>query len=98
MLDWMLKEAVVSVIGLEGQIVIERDFLDRLGVEPGWDAVQLLRDGHVEIHFLPPRRAGMSAGVLAGAGKRVPSDAAELKDAIGEAVAQAVAEKLLFPP
>ncbi len=41
-------------VGAKGQIVIEKEIRDQLGVEPGSVAIQRIVDGHVEIHFLPP--------------------------------------------
>lgn len=52
------------VVGPKGQVVIEKAIRDRLGVEPGWRAVQLLVDGHVEMHFVPPEHARSLAGRL----------------------------------
>lgn len=41
-------------VGPKGQVVIAKEIRDRLGVEPGWLALQRLADDHVEIYFLPP--------------------------------------------
>ena len=41
-------------VGPKGQVVIEKEIRDRLGVEPGATAIQKLVDDHVEIHFIPP--------------------------------------------
>ena len=43
-----------SKVGAKGQIVIEKETRDRLGVEPGSVALQRIVDGHVEIYFIPP--------------------------------------------
>lgn len=42
------------IVGPKGQVVIAKEIRDRLGVEPGWLALQRLVDDHVEIYFLPP--------------------------------------------
>jgi bifunctional DNA-binding transcriptional regulator/antitoxin component of YhaV-PrlF toxin-antitoxin module len=55
---------MASRVGAKGNIVIDKQIRDQLGVKPGWEAVQLLRDGHVEIHFLPPVEPGSSLGRL----------------------------------
>jgi bifunctional DNA-binding transcriptional regulator/antitoxin component of YhaV-PrlF toxin-antitoxin module len=42
------------IVGTKGQIVIEKEIRDRLGVEPGWVALQRLVGDHVEIYLIPP--------------------------------------------
>ena len=51
---YRIGRIVSYLVGPKGQITIEKEIRDRLGVEPGWRALQLLVDDHVEIHFLPP--------------------------------------------
>ena len=36
-------------------MVISKEIRDRLGVGPGWLALQRLVDNHVEIYFAPPQ-------------------------------------------
>jgi AbrB family looped-hinge helix DNA binding protein len=56
----------VSVkVGPKGQVVISKEIRDRLGVEPGWRAIQILIDDHVEIYFLPPEHDESLLGILA---------------------------------
>ncbi len=43
-----------SVVGQKGQIVIEKQIRDRLGIEPGWRTIQTLVDDHIEVRLLPP--------------------------------------------
>ena len=52
-------------VGTKGQVVIEKEIRDRLGVEAGWIALQRVVDGHVEITFLPPEHRESLAGSLA---------------------------------
>lgn len=52
-------------VGSKGQVVIAKEIRDRLGVQPGWRAFQILVDDHVEIHFIPPEHNESLAGVLA---------------------------------
>lgn len=52
------------VVGPKGQLVIEKRIRDHLGVQPGWRALQLLVDDHVEIHFVPPEHTRSLAGCL----------------------------------
>ncbi len=51
-------------VGPKGQVVIEKAIRDRLGVQPGWIALQRLVDGRVEISFLPPEHTASLAGIL----------------------------------
>lgn len=55
---------MATKVGSKGNIVIEKKIRARLGVEPGWEAIQVLREGYVGIHFLPPIQPGGSAGCL----------------------------------
>jgi bifunctional DNA-binding transcriptional regulator/antitoxin component of YhaV-PrlF toxin-antitoxin module len=41
-------------VGPKGQVMIEKEIRDRLGVTPGALAVQQVVGDHVEIHFIPP--------------------------------------------
>ena len=54
----------MNVVGAKGQVVIERQLREKLGVEPGWLTVQRLVDGHVEIFFVPPEHGRSLKGVL----------------------------------
>lgn len=53
------------VVGSKGQIVIAKDIRERLGVEPGWTALQRLVGDHVEVYFLPPEHSRSLKGSLA---------------------------------
>jgi hypothetical protein len=46
-------------------LVITKEIRDRLGVKPGWVALQRLVDDHVEIFFLPPEHRRSLKGSLA---------------------------------
>ena len=52
-------------VGTKGQVVIEKEIRDELGIEPGWQALQLLVDGHVEMYFIPPPHNDSLFGILA---------------------------------
>jgi len=41
-------------VGPKGQVVISKEIRDRLGIGPGWLALQRLVDDHVELFFVPP--------------------------------------------
>ncbi len=49
----------------KGQVVIAKEIREKLGVKPGWIAVQRLVDDHVEIYFLPPPHRRSLKGLLA---------------------------------
>ncbi len=52
-------------VGLKGQVVISKEIRDRLGVEPGWWALERLVDDHVEVYFVPPEHTRSLKGSLA---------------------------------
>ncbi|MPZ98278.1 MAG: AbrB family transcriptional regulator [Dehalococcoidia bacterium] len=53
-----------STVGSKGQVVIEKKLRDRLGVEPGWTAIQRLVDDHIEIYFVPPPHRRSLRGIF----------------------------------
>jgi AbrB family looped-hinge helix DNA binding protein len=55
---------MANKVGSKGQVVIEKEIRDQLGVQPGWLAVQSVVDGHVEIHFVPPEHNKSLMGSL----------------------------------
>jgi bifunctional DNA-binding transcriptional regulator/antitoxin component of YhaV-PrlF toxin-antitoxin module len=55
-----------SVVGERGQVTIDKQIRDELGIGPGWRAVQRLVGQRVEITFVPPRHRRSLRGVLAG--------------------------------
>jgi AbrB family looped-hinge helix DNA binding protein len=62
----------VHVVGTKGQVVIEKEIREQLGVEPGWLTIQRLVDGHVEVYFVPPEHDRSLKGILAPhSGRRV---------------------------
>ncbi len=54
------------VVGSKGQVVIAKELRDRLGVEPGWLALQRLEGDHIEVYFVPPEHRRSLKGRLAG--------------------------------
>jgi bifunctional DNA-binding transcriptional regulator/antitoxin component of YhaV-PrlF toxin-antitoxin module len=79
-------------VGTKGQVVIDQDIREALGIEAGWVATQRLVDDHVEIRFFPPEHNRSLFGVLAKYVKQPVND--EDWQAVKErAWAVAVAEK-----
>ena len=64
-------------VGPKGQVVIEKEIRDKLGIEPGWLAIQQLVEDHVEISFIPREHDRSLAGILAPyTNVRIPDQAA----------------------
>lgn len=57
---------MATFVGPKGQVVIEKEIRDRLGIKPGALAIQRLIDDHVEIYFVPPPHRRSLRGALAG--------------------------------
>lgn len=53
------------LVGTKGQIVIAKEIRERLGVKPGWVALQRLVEDRLEIYFLPPEHRESLKGSLA---------------------------------
>lgn len=53
------------LVGQKGQVVIAKEIRERLGVGPGWVALQRLVDDHVEVYFVPPEHTRSLKGCLA---------------------------------
>ena len=61
-----LKGITMSyLVGPKGQIVISKSIRERLGVKPGWVALQRLVGDRVEVYFLPPEHRDSLKGSLA---------------------------------
>lgn len=56
---------MASVVGAKGQVVISKEIRDRLGIEPGWLALQRVVNEHLEIYFVPPEHRKSLKGSLA---------------------------------
>jgi AbrB family looped-hinge helix DNA binding protein len=52
-------------VGPKGQVVIEKEIRDKLGIGPGWIALQRVVEGRVEITFIPPSHNRSLKGILA---------------------------------
>ena len=52
-------------VGTKGQFVIERAIRSRLGIKPGFIAVQQVAGDHLEVRFYPPEHSRSLRGILA---------------------------------
>jgi len=55
---------VIYTVGQKGQVVIAKELREKLGIEPGWWALQSLVGDHIEIHFVPPEHDRSLFGAL----------------------------------
>ena len=55
---------MANKVGTKGQVVIDKRIRDRLGIGPGWIALQRLVDDHVEIYFVGPEHNRSLLGSL----------------------------------
>jgi bifunctional DNA-binding transcriptional regulator/antitoxin component of YhaV-PrlF toxin-antitoxin module len=49
---------MATVMGPKGQVTISKEIRERLGIGPGWMAVQHVVGEHVELHFVSPEQDG----------------------------------------
>ncbi len=54
----------MATVGTKYQVVIEREARRKLGIEPGWVAVQTVVGDRLELRFLPPEHERSLAGSL----------------------------------
>ena len=85
------------IVGPKGQVVIEKEIRDRLGVRSGWRTLQLLVEDHVEIRFLPPEHGRSLAGSLARYAMRSLPTADSLRKARDEAWTRAAERRAEDP-
>jgi len=81
-----------TTVGTKGQITIEKEIRDALGVAPGWRAFQRVENGHLIMTFRPPRHNESLLGMLADkTSVRIPPG--EFEGAVDRAWEEAVREK-----
>jgi bifunctional DNA-binding transcriptional regulator/antitoxin component of YhaV-PrlF toxin-antitoxin module len=85
---------LANSVGPKGQVVIEKAIRDRLGVEPGWQAVQLLVDNHVEIYFIPPPHNRSLLGAAKPFIRRYPNPDEDWDEAVAQSMAEDYLNKM----
>ena len=81
-----------TIVGAKGQVTIEKQIRDVLGIQPGWRAIQRLEGGEVVIRFRPPKHRRSLAGALAGKAKVTFPTPEALEAAIDQAWTYAALE------
>lgn len=91
-----------TTVGTKGQVTIEREIREALGVQPGWRAIQRRVGNHVVISFRPPKHHRSLLGILADPnGPRLNSNEefqAAVERAWDEAAADAINPVTPAPP
>ena len=55
----------VEKVGQKGEMVIDEELRQKLGIGPGWRAYQFLEEGYLKIYFRPPDDGKPLSGRLA---------------------------------
>ena len=79
---------MVAVVNKRGQITIDREIREQLGVKPGMRAVQDIMNGVLMVTFIPAPHRRSLAGVLGNAKQRAPVDWDEAREIAAAAIAQ----------
>jgi AbrB family looped-hinge helix DNA binding protein len=77
-------------VGPKGQVVIEKAIRDKLGIQPGSEAIQRIVGDHVELRFLRPRHKRSLFGAARPFIKRWPTleELGDTESAWAEAAAE----------
>ena len=67
----------MTTVGTKYQLVIDRRARAVLGIAPGWQALERVVDGHLEVYFLPPDHHESLAGSLNAYGRTSALEPAE---------------------
>lgn len=73
-----------TVVGTRGQIVIERAIRDRLGIQPGWQALQVDVGDHIEVYFIPPEHEESLLGAARPFVRQWPAPETDWDEAVEE--------------
>jgi bifunctional DNA-binding transcriptional regulator/antitoxin component of YhaV-PrlF toxin-antitoxin module len=79
---------MASLVGSKGQVVIEKAIRDQLGVQPGWQALQVVVNDHVAIYFIPPEHEESLLGAARPLIRRHPSPDEDWDEAVMASAAE----------
>jgi bifunctional DNA-binding transcriptional regulator/antitoxin component of YhaV-PrlF toxin-antitoxin module len=85
------------LVGTKGQVTIEKELREALGIEPGWRAIQRLEGEQIVLEFVPPRHRRSLAGILRDKAKATFPTPESLEDAVDVAWARAAQDDEHFP-
>jgi bifunctional DNA-binding transcriptional regulator/antitoxin component of YhaV-PrlF toxin-antitoxin module len=81
-----------TVVGTKGQVTIEKDIREALGVRPGWRAIQRRVGNQVVISFRPPKHRESLLGFLSDPQGPHLASSAEFQAAVERAWDEAAME------
>ena len=79
-----------ATVNPRGQITIDRDARERLGVRPGMKAVQQVVGSQLVITFIPAPHDRSLAGILGTPPRTVPDDWDQVREMAERAIAEEV--------
>lgn len=84
-----MRYALGTSVGERGQITIEREIREKLGIKPKDIAVQRVHDGRLVVEFVRPHEPHMRslAGILGPSPGR-PREPLDIDDVVGRSVAE----------
>jgi len=84
-----VRYATGTSVGERGQITIERELRERLGVKPKDIAIQRIEDGRLVVEFVRPHEPHTRSLVgMLGPPATTGSTAADVDDAVGQGIAE----------
>ena len=84
-----MRYALGTSVGERGQITIEREIREKLGVRPRDIAVQRVQDGRLVVEFVRPHEPHMrSLARILGPSPRRLTEPPDIDDAVGQGLAE----------
>ena len=85
----VMRYALGTSVGERGQITIEREIREKLGVRPRDIAVQRVQDGRLVVEFVRPHEPHMrSLARFLGPSPRLLTEPLDIDDAVGQGIAE----------